>query len=108
MAQGKTSVFFNRVDEVANAAIAKADATKKNVPIEKVLQERENRRLGPGIDRSRGGPRLEPPTFPDFPAVEPGTNAGRRMFSPTGRNPLIGGSERARGGSKEPLTKLYA
>ena len=107
MAQGKTGDFFNRVDAVANAAIAKVDAKKKAPG--PTPQELENRRLGPGIDRSRGGPRLEPAKVADdFVAVEPGANAGRRVFVPAHRNPVTGGSDRKRGGAKQGLAQLYA
>lgn len=103
MAQGKTSIFFNRVDEVANAAIAKADADKRAAAARK-KSDREI--LSPGFTRPVQVALA--PTFPDFPAVEPGPNAGRRAFSPAGRSPLIGGCDRKRGGAKEDLAKLYA
>jgi len=110
MAKGKNSNFFNRFEAVADEAIAKADAAKKQTDAEKAkaLQERENRRLGPGIDRSRGGPRIEPPKFEDFPAVEPNPAGGRRFYVPPHRNPVTGGCDRKNGGAKESLTKHYA
>ena len=110
MAKGKNSNFFNRAEEVADEAIAKADAAKKKIDAAnaKELQERENRRLGPGIDRSRGGPRMEPAKFADFPAVEPIPTAGLRSYVPPHRNPVTGGCDRKNGGAKESLTKHYA
>lgn len=103
MAQGKTSSFFNRVEVTANPAIAKVDADKKATTARK-RSDREI--LSPGFMRPV---QVTPaPAFPDFPAVEPGPNAGRRTFVPAHRNPVAGGDDQSRGGAKEALTKLYA
>lgn len=47
--------------------------------------------------------------YPDLHAFKEGRNTEQRqVFTPAHRSPVTGGSDRARGGSKEKLTKHHA